>query len=143
MKKCSRCKTEKSTDGFAKNKAKKDGLQTVCRVCVKEINAAYYRKTPEKNAARLEASRRNRERNRQFVVSYLREHPCVDCGEDDPVVLEFDHVRGSKLKSISVMIVSEFSLAALEKEIEKCDVRCANCHRRVTASRGNWWRTLN
>lgn len=25
-------------------------------------------------------------------------------------------------------------------EIEKCDVRCANCHRRVTVERGGWWR---
>ena len=77
-----------------------------------------------------------RNRNALFVFHYLSSRPCVDCGETDPVVLDFDHVRGVKRKNISRMLSSTHSLAAISAEIEKCDVRCANCHRRVTAKRG-------
>jgi hypothetical protein len=40
------------------------------------------------------------------------------------------------------MIQSGYSIAKIKEEIEKCEVRCANCHRKVTAQRGNWYRTL-
>jgi len=74
------------------------------------------------------------------VMAYLDEHPCVDCGEADPVVLEFDHVRGKKVASVSLMVREVRSWALIEAEIAKCDVRCANCHRRVTARRAGWYR---
>jgi ribosomal protein S27E len=77
-----------------------------------------------------------RHRKRWYVYNYLQSHPCIDCGESDHVVLEFDHVRGEKVKSISKMVATTYSLESLIKEIEKCEVRCANCHRRITAKRG-------
>lgn len=74
----------------------------------------------------------------RWIFDYLREHPCVDCGEADPVVLEFDHVRGEKFATIARM-AQGFSLAKVRAEIAKCDVRCANCHRRKTASQLGWY----
>lgn len=74
-------------------------------------------------------------RNRVFVDEYLKNHPCVDCGEADPLVLDFDHVFGVKLKSISAMISAGTKLFTLKEEIMKCQVRCANCHRRITRLR--------
>jgi hypothetical protein len=70
---------------------------------------------------------------RSFIVEYLSSHYCVDCGEDDPVVLEFDHRdRSKKLFNIGDASKKRYSLARVEEEIQKCDVRCANCHRRKT-----------
>lgn len=69
-------------------------------------------------------------RAKNFVNGYLASSSCVDCGETDPVVLHFDHVRGEKIKAVSYMIYHEFSLCRIVLEIEKCDVRCANCHYR-------------
>lgn len=75
------------------------------------------------------------------ILKHLGSHPCIDCGEGDPVVLEFDHVRGKKKMNVSRM-VKTCGLVTLNEEIAKCDVRCANCHRRVTAKRnGNWMKT--
>jgi hypothetical protein len=69
---------------------------------------------------------------RIFVLEYLKSHPCVDCGEVNPVVLEFDHVRGEKHFNISKASTLNISLPRLQDEVAKCDVRCANCHRKKT-----------
>lgn len=136
MKKCTRCGT--TSNNFGKNKTKKDGLQSTCKSCVKEINANYYKRTPEKNQARRATNERMRQDARRFVYDFLKKNPCVDCGENDVVVLEFDHVRGEKHKNISVMMQGGYSLVRIASEIEKCDVRCANCHRRITFQRGGY-----
>lgn len=83
-----------------------------------------------KRRAKLHTAKARR-RNWEFVKGYLSSHPCVDCGEGDIVVLEFDHVRGEKRDDISGM-VRDCSLSSIKAEIEKCEVRCANCHRRQT-----------
>lgn len=63
----------------------------------------------------------------------------MDCGESDVVVLEFDH-RDPELKvlDVSTMVSNRHSWTDIIAEIEKCDVRCANCHRRKTASQFGW-----
>ena len=82
------------------------------------------------------AQRAHRELNKQKMIDYLEDHPCVDCGESDPVVLDFDHVSGNKSFSISRALTgSTRSWNSIMKEVEKCEVRCANCHRRITAKR--------
>lgn len=75
-----------------------------------------------------------------YIKSYLGSHPCVDCGESDWIVLEFDHVRGIKSYNVSALLNRGQSLDHLKEEIAKCDVRCANCHRKATAKRGNFYR---
>jgi hypothetical protein len=85
-----------------------------------------------------EWQQKHRQRRVIAVLAFLREHPCVDCGEADPIVLDFDHVRGTKRMKISRMLSGTYSLKAIFEEIEKCEVRCANCHRRITASRGGF-----
>lgn len=46
-----------------------------------------------------------------------------------PYVLEFDHIseKGPKLAHISQM--RKYKEAIVVAEMEKCDLRCANCHR--------------
>jgi hypothetical protein len=73
------------------------------------------------------------------VLDHVRCHPCVDRGEADPVVLEFDHLD-EKLASISVLLSQAATSAAIEAEIARCEVVCTNCHRRRTATRAGWRR---
>lgn len=79
--------------------------------------------------------------NRYNILEYLKVHHCVDCGESDPVVLQFDHVRGEKAREVSTMVSTAFSWERISQEIEKCDVRCANCHIRKTAKDFNHYKT--
>lgn len=76
------------------------------------------------------------------VHEFLLKNPCVDCGEKDPVVLDFDHVRGEKRTGVKRMLAGTYSLESVFEEIAKCEVRCANCHRRVTARRGKFFSYL-
>ncbi len=77
------------------------------------------------------AQKRHRVKVRSLLFDLLLTKFCIDCGEKDPVVLDFDHrTPDTKFKSISRMLSGHYSWEALVKEIEKCDIRCANCHRR-------------
>lgn len=68
-----------------------------------------------------------------LIEEYLSWHPCKDCGCEEMGVLEFDH-RDPSLKKFNIREAQSrgFGLATLKEEISKCDVRCANCHRRRT-----------
>lgn len=82
----------------------------------------------------LAACKERRRKNAEYANDWLRAHPCVDCGENDIDVLQFDHVRG-KYAGISQLIQAQVSTQRLQEEIDKCDVRCANCHLRETKRR--------
>lgn len=137
---CYTCKVEKPITEFNKCSKNVDGLNIHCKVCKRDYNNKYWHKT---KAVRKDRKKINgnavKDRNRKFVWEYLKDHPCVDCGESDIVVLEFDHrERHTKVFNVSEAVGRAHSLGAIIKEISKCDVRCANCHRRKTARQLGW-----
>lgn len=72
-------------------------------------------------------------RNREL----LRIHGCVECGEKDPDMLEWDHLpeRGDKVQTISHMIWKCYSDENIDAERAKCEVVCANHHKKRTRAR--------
>ena len=91
---------------------------------------------PYKNREDLYAAqKRHRIKVRTKLFAFLSKKKCRDCGERDPIVLDFDHKNPSdKFKSVSRMLSGHYSWASVLDEIKKCDVRCANCHRRRSYS---------
>lgn len=78
---------------------------------------------------------------RDRLIRYLLEHPCVDCGEADVRVLDFDHEDpADKLAEVVRLAGFAIAWARVEAEIAKCSVRCANCHRRRTNEMFGYWR---
>jgi Asp/Glu/hydantoin racemase len=75
----------------------------------------------------------------EIVFNYLSLNPCVDCGITDVVVLEFDH-KSNKEFNIGEAIKQGTSHKRILNEITKCEVRCANCHKRKTHQDQNSWR---
>lgn len=141
MKQCLRCEEWKGHSDFHRNKARKDGMATYCKPCTSTIQMERYRRDPSVNGRALVSQKKSIVRNQQYVWSYLESHPCVQCDESDPEVLEFDHLEeGSKFKNVSVLSCSAYSLRTLVAEINKCQVLCANCHRRKTNRQFNFWR---
>lgn len=105
----------------------------------REACRAYYHRS-EATREKVQIRKRERvERNKKFVYAWLQNHPCVDCKEDDPIVLEFDHL-GDKAGEIYQMAADGLALQRIECEIAKCEVVCANCHKRRTARRSGSWK---
>lgn len=139
---CPACDKWKPRSEFPKNRAKKDGLGSQCKECKRQIQHEWYRKNREQHIAACKVVRQNLvERVQRKVYDYLCAHPCVGCGEDDPVILEFDH-RRNKEANVSSLVNQGCSWARVLREIRKCQIRCANCHRRKTAREQRWftWR---
>ena len=141
---CSRCRKEKSADCFASNNDTRSPTgrkkQSHCRDCKAEYQHEWYNSKPEHKARRIAQARASEDKAKQFILAYLLTHPCIDCGEGRPVVLEFDHVRGDKITEVTRAAQRGWGLQKLQKEIDKCDVRCANCHRYKTSVKSNSYR---
>jgi len=132
---CTKCQHQKDVLSFPARKTSKDGRASWCRACYKENwDVRYYENHQHYRNSHNTSRRKIREQNARKVFEYLTHHPCVSCGESDPIVLEFDHRdRVEKSGNIANMIVNS-SWTRVESEIEKCDVLCANCHRRKSAA---------
>jgi hypothetical protein len=138
---CTGCGNIKDESEFSwKIKGKRRSAK--CKVCHSEYRKKHYENNKGKylEKAKIRNKRHSRELAKK-VFEYLSSHSCVDCNESDPVVLEFDHRDRAKKKfSIANAVRNANSWDTILKEIEKCDVRCANCHRRMTAKRAGWFR---
>ena len=137
MKVCSKCELNKDESEFNKHRG---GLGSYCKACSKD----YHNKRNSTNDMRKKRrdnnfKRRNEARVR--VMEYLANHPCEECKEADIIVLEFDHLRDKEF-DISFAISGGYSWERVSKEIEKCRVLCANCHRRHTAKSLGWFKGL-
>ena len=66
-----------------------------------------------------------------------KEQECVDCGISDYRLIEADHIKGSKIDSVSIILywASHGGIPAMKKELEKCEARCRFCHALKTQQR--------
>ena len=139
LKYCGTCGQDKPPSEFNKSVREPDGHQSRCRTC----QADYYATNRDRYLPGLQERRRRQVAMlSRYAWDHLLTHPCVDCGEPDPMVLDFDHVSGMKVMGISRMVANGGSLEALQEEIAKCVSRCANCHRRKTARERGYYAWL-
>lgn len=95
-----------------------------------------YERDPQPYKKRARAATLARQ---QAYYDLLKSCFCVDCGESDPVVLDFDHVEGEKVASVSKLFRAA-SKERIQAELAKCEVRCSNCHRKRTAQQFGWYK---
>lgn len=137
---CSRCNIHKGDEEF-NYRNKSNGIrQRACRLCTrKQVKRHYYSNKEYYLKKTRIRNKYFKQKIREYIWDYLADNPCVDCGETDPVVLEFDHVL-TKSINITEMAHLNCSLSKVQAEIDKCEVRCANCHRRKTSLQFGWYR---
>ena len=138
---CRDCRQKKPVSEFPVQGSKRTHLlKPRCIDCHRKYQVGNYHdhstKYRENQRLRQES---NRLPARIYIKAYFETHPCVDCGNDDWRVLEFDHVRGEKWRNISSIMTEP--LDRIIQEIEKCDSVCANCHKIRTYTRAGSWKS--
>ena len=140
-KKCGRCGEFKSFDQYNFRDKEHKIMRGICMECENTHKAKWYQKNRKTHIENVGNQRNRRKKDaRDFVDSYLASQSCVDCGESNPNVLEFDHIKGRKKSNIGDLVAQGYSIKAIQKEISKCEIRCANCHRIKTAKERGWFR---
>lgn len=141
MRRCGRCGREKPIEDFAWRRKSRGQRDNYCRSCRADYKQEHYAANRQRY---IDSAKRRKQalvaERIEYLVAYLREHPCVDCSESDPIVLEFDHLRDKEF-GIGQGFRDRAWQSVLD-EMAKCDVVCANCHRRRTAKRGGFARAV-
>lgn len=141
LKKCINCKIFLNPIEFGKSSRNKvDGLNNRCKKCKREYDNNFHEnRSREVKSRKYINSISLNERNAKFIFDYLRDKCCEVCGEDNSVVLEFHHLSN---KDFNLGNYRGKSLKNIKKEIEKCQILCANCHRIVTATERGFYRVI-
>lgn len=142
QRRCRRCDEVKPLAMFSLKNKKTGRRSTVCRACVAAQSRAHYYANKDqyldRNRRNPARGRKSRQRTQAWLLEFLIDKSCVDCGETDPLLLEFDHRDGVDKEDAVTSLARKGDRSAFEAEIAKCDIRCANCHRRRTAAQFGW-----
>ena len=95
----------------------------------KEDQRDFAKKHYLENKASYKINReKTRARNKKFLLDYKENKVCGDCGFDNPIALEFHHLKDKKY-NVAQLVSQGVSLKTFQQEIDKCILICANCHR--------------
>ena len=140
-KKCTNCLKLKPLDDFYWQNKTTNKKHAQCKICSeqKRKSKEHYLKYKDEYVSR---SRKRQLKllieNRIKLLDYLKDHPCVDCGESNPIMLEFDHLKDKKYGISNMM--QNYTWEQILQEIEKCEVVCANHHKVRTAKQFGWYK---
>lgn len=127
---CSSCNKEKELSEFRKDKTKKTGYQSHCKICARAYHKSAY---TEKYSDRIAVRNKTRaDIAKQMLNDYKSNHPCIMCGESCLSCLDFHH-KDPLLKDFTVSQRQNGSLLLLMEEVQKCVVVCRNCHAKIHA----------
>jgi hypothetical protein len=134
MRTCGRCGEPKPVEEFAWRRKSRGQRDNYCRPCRAAYGQEHYLANRQRYIDLAQQRKRAVAAERaRYLIDFFRSHPCIDCGEDDPIVLEFDHLEGKEFAIAKGL--RDRNWQSVLDEMAKCEVVCANCHRRRTARR--------
>jgi hypothetical protein len=126
MKICSMCKQNLPLTDFYLDKKGEHGRISMCKPCHKVRSKISYAKNRVK---RIASARERIGKSRAFVRRLKKDLKCNRCDENHPATLQFHHIDPTKKEiAISTAVKNGLSESSILREIEKCEVLCANCH---------------
>lgn len=130
LKLCTSCQQSKPLEDFNRSRTRKEGRRAHCKTCERDQARAHYQKQPEGYLARAAAYRdANRVELTARMLRIKLLHGCRLCIEREPCCLDFHHVL-PKARNLGQCLEQ---VTRFERELVKCVVLCANCHRKVHA----------
>ena len=138
---CNHCGVPKDPEEFNWRYKALGIRHPTCRECMSGHQKKYFQgDAHERHLAQVKDRKHEvRKVAREYVYQYLLSHPCSQCGESDPVVLEFHHVGGKDM-AVAAMVSAGYSIERIQAEIDKCTILCANCHRKLTVEERGWFK---
>ena len=140
---CCRCDEAKPEEQYAPSARlrRPNGTGMWCRSCRCDYQNGRLRSEPALAAKKRAYDRAYKKATQQRVEAIKVLRGCELCGEKHPGVLDFHH-RDPKGKTMTVSrAVYGRGWAAVEAEMAKCELLCANCHRKkhYDEKTGAWW----
>lgn len=126
--KCSKCGELKSIFDFYKDRHAKNGLTSKCKNCENIATKEWQAKNKE---WRKSYNKKCYDKSRDFVTAYKKDLKCQECGETHPACLVFHHRRPEEKGFNIGQCIKGKSVEQIMDEIVKCNVLCANCHRKL------------
>lgn len=131
LKRCTKCGLDKDETDYSRRRINGPTLNQ-CKACMKDYQRAHYRSNKQQY---LNRNRHYRKRVAEMIRE-LKQRPCADCGQSyPPRVMDFDHREGEEKYKDVARLTGNCSARVVLREIAKCDVVCANCHRQRTHER--------
>lgn len=112
---CSKCKSEKSLSEFYPQKSHKDGVMSMCKECFNKLCTDRWI------------------RRKKHYIELLGgecEHCHIKLNDTNYAIFDFHH-KDPNTKEYSWTKLRLFSDSRIRKELSKCQLLCANCHRLV------------
>lgn len=82
----------------------------------------------------LASNKRRRQQLKEYVRKIKETSPCTDCHKRYPYyVMDFDHLEDKE--GLIKFFVNNNNRTGLEKELQKCEIVCSNCHRKRSYNR--------
>lgn len=128
-KKCAGCLCTKPSNMFNKSRFQRSGLRTRCKACERAAARSFYKRNPGPYQRRAKASKKKITATLKRCSFEIRKAGCSFCGEVTPCVIDFHHTR----KGSPVAHAITHSFARFLREVNKCVLVCANCHRKCHA----------
>ena len=127
IKECKKCDNLYVLSDFRSAKTK-SGVTSYCKTC--------------EDAYKVEWHLKRRIEIKNWIYNHLKSNPCVDCGEQNVLTLDFDHVKSAQKRYniAHAFMLTGMTIKKLETEIAKCDVRCGNCHKIRTHMTSKSWK---
>ncbi len=95
----------------------------------KRYHKIWYQKNREK--AKNDVFVRRQE-IKEWFWNYKKKLSCSRCGDSHPAIIDFHHTNSEEKEAgIVEMVVNGYSKETILAEIEKCEVVCSNCHRKI------------
>lgn len=135
MKQCNKCKQIKQLSEFGFKSKIKEKYHSFCKECHNSYSKEHYIDNKE---SYIQKARKNNNKlylEHRELIEKIKSIGCKYCNEKDSCCLDFHHISDNKEHNVSRMIREGYSKNKVLEEISKCEVVCANCHRKIHAGK--------